>query len=170
MPLSQPLVDRGDFPSALAPLQEALVALVPTPPPGMTPAHVASVHAHMAAALAGLGDYESASSHLALAAKLSPQDASLHYERGVLLQQLGRDNEALIAYATALKLDPALAAAYVNLGNLHESAGRHLEAQQAYEAATELPNPRGDLDCTRCHCGTAFLSAIAHLSQCSGTT
>ncbi|MBI2194435.1 MAG: tetratricopeptide repeat protein [Planctomycetes bacterium] len=90
----------------------------------------ALAHVNLGAALAEMGKYEHAESHLARALEIDPDDAEAHNNLGVLLAGRDRPTEAREHLRQAVRLSPHNAEAFNNLGSL-EMKGGDLDAASA---------------------------------------
>ncbi len=84
-------------------------------------------------ALARVGRFEEAITHLEAAIRLQPDSARIQNNLGATLADLGRYEEAIGHYQTAIQLDPGYAQAYFNLAKASAKLDRSAEAIAAAE-------------------------------------
>lgn len=122
------LLELGQPALALLQLDQAAVALPPSPP----------LQYNRGNALAALGRLEEAAAAYARACELRPEFAEALFNAGNVLRALGRREPALAAYQRAAAAAPALAVAAHRAGSLLLELGRADEALAALDRALAL--------------------------------
>lgn len=91
---------------------------------------------HMRLGLLALGakDTANATSELALAAQLAPNEANIRYLNGWVLAVSHRYPEAVSEFTKSIELDPWYALPYLRLGQVNEQLGKGPEALAGYKA------------------------------------
>ncbi len=113
------------------------------------------VELSLGGALMDRGAFDEALTHLSVAKRSSPDDASVPLNLAVLFDKMDRVDEALKEVEEAIQISPMLAKAHFFYGLLLEKAGRQEQAMGAYERAARLNR---DLQLVRYNLGILFES------------
>ncbi|MDB4907398.1 MAG: hypothetical protein JWO05_2182 [Gemmatimonadetes bacterium] len=97
--------------------------------------NIAFAPAHSALGLIALSkrDLTTATTELALAVELSPDDALYHMQYGDVLMKARRYDDAMRQYSEAISDEPYYADPYFRLGTAFEAAGQKVSAIQAFQ-------------------------------------
>ncbi len=121
-------IEQGDHALAVELIGKA-VALRP---------NAAALHANLAEAYRGLGQFERAAGCCRTALRLWPDFPEALCNLGLALQGLGKHADAVDQYRRAIELRPDFAVAHNNLGNALRELGRLDEALDHFRRAVEL--------------------------------